>query len=52
MNKNLLFYNNYSKLSISFNQEKITFYSKEKVNFILQVNNEIYQQIDKEELFN
>jgi hypothetical protein len=52
MNKNLSFHNNSSNLSLSFNRETINFYGQEKVNLLLTINNEIYQQIDKQELFN
>ena len=52
MNKTVLFYDNHSKIPLDFNQEIILAYQAKKVNFIFQVNFEIYQKIDKDSLFN
>ena len=40
------------KYLLIFNQELILAYQEEKVNFIFQVNFELYQKIDKDSLFN
>ena len=52
MNKTVLFYDNYSKIPLSFNKETIGTYTQEKVDFIFQVDFELYQKIEKESLFN